>query len=35
MARMAEVTIEKIEVHKSESYGFLIGEPGSSAEWDL
>jgi hypothetical protein len=36
----ALVTIQKVIVHKSESYGSIFGtgiggEPGSSAEWDL
>src|SRR5690606_5601379 len=36
----ALVTIQKVIVHKSESYGSILGtgiggEPGSSAEWDL
>lgn len=36
----AIVTIQKVFVHKSESYGSILGtgiggEPGNSAEWDL
>lgn len=34
MATQALVTIQKILVRKSETYGAL-GEPGASAEWDV
>jgi len=32
--KQAQVTIQKVTVQKSESYGFF-GEPGNSAEWQL
>ena len=33
MARIVRITLEKIEVHKSEHYALIEGEAGSSAEW--